>query len=170
MTKLEVISDAIKIGLPSLCTAVVAFLIAKFTRSHDFEKERRRRKQDFLERAAEPLDELTMRMESLLSSEETARSVDEQVKLKAQELLLKELELLEEAETKFGRIETKLLLVGFPECVEAFKAHQRCTIELKGAILARSQGREDRVAKSRDAWWESESRLRDQIVSAFRTL
>ena len=50
----QVLDDFIKIGLPSLCTAVVAFLIAKFTRSHDFEKERRRRKQDFLERAAEP--------------------------------------------------------------------------------------------------------------------
>jgi len=73
----QVLDDFIKIGLPSLCTAVVAFLIAKFTRSHDFEKEPKRRKQDFLERAAEPMDELTMRMESLLSLKETARSMDE---------------------------------------------------------------------------------------------
>jgi hypothetical protein len=33
---------------PSVCTAVVALLVARWTRSHEFEKERRRRKQDFL--------------------------------------------------------------------------------------------------------------------------
>jgi len=166
----QVLDDFIKIGLPSLCTASAALLIAKFTRSHDFEKERRRRKQDFLEQIAEPLDDLTMRMESVLSSEETVRSVDDPLKLRASELFLKELDLLDEAELKFGRIETKLALAGFPECLEAFRAHRHCTTKLQGAVLARSQGREDTVAGACKAWWQTESEFRHKIVSAFRAL
>jgi hypothetical protein len=92
------------------------------------------------------------------------------LKLAAREAFLKELNLLEEAEANFGRLETKLSLLGFPECVEAFKARRRRTIELRGAILARSQGREDSVGHAEKAWWESEFTLRERLVSAFHKL
>ena len=45
--------DFIKIGLPSICTAAVALLVSKFTRSHDLDKERRRRRQDALEKISD---------------------------------------------------------------------------------------------------------------------
>jgi hypothetical protein len=166
MTFPEVLDDAVKIGLG----AFSGWLIARGSRAHEFEKERRRRKQDFFEQVAEPLDDLTMRMESVLSSEETARAVNEQLKARAYELFLKEVDLLDEAQLKFGRIETKLALFGFPECLEAFKAHQRCTTKLKGAVLARSQCREDTVDRACEAWWETESEFRDKIVFAFGEL
>lgn len=53
MTLLEVLDDAIKIGIG----AFSGWLIAKGGRSHEFERERRRRKQDCLERFVEDLGE-----------------------------------------------------------------------------------------------------------------
>jgi hypothetical protein len=49
----QVTDDFIKIGLPSICTAAVALLVSKFTRSHDLDKERRRRRQDALEKISD---------------------------------------------------------------------------------------------------------------------
>jgi hypothetical protein len=49
----QVTDDFIKIGLPSICTAAVALLVSKLTRSHDLEKERRRRRQDALEKVSD---------------------------------------------------------------------------------------------------------------------
>src|SRR5437868_1498516 len=48
----QVTDDFIKIGLPSICTAAVALFVSKFTRSHDLDKERRRRRQDALEKVS----------------------------------------------------------------------------------------------------------------------
>lgn len=148
MTFLEVLDDAVKIGLG----AFSGWLIARGSRAHELERERRRRKQDFLERAAEALDDLTLRMESVLSSDDVVRAASENLKLRAQEAWLKDLDLLDEAETKFARLESKLALFEFPDCASAFKTHQHSTTELKGALLARSQGREDRVERARQSW------------------
>ena len=53
VTELEIISDAIKIGLPSLLTGLTAvFLFFWATRSHEREKERQRRRQNALEKVA----------------------------------------------------------------------------------------------------------------------
>jgi len=60
----QVTDDLIKVGLPvictatvavfaSICTAAVALLGFRFTRSHELEKERRRRRQDALEKISE---------------------------------------------------------------------------------------------------------------------
>jgi hypothetical protein len=49
----QVIDDFIKIGLPWICTAAVALLVSEFTRSHDLNKERRRRRQDALEKVSD---------------------------------------------------------------------------------------------------------------------
>jgi hypothetical protein len=166
----QVLDDFIKIGLPALCTASVALLIAKFTRSHDFDKERRRRKQDLFEQLAEPFDDLTMRMESVLSSEETVRKVDAQLKTRATESLLNDLDLLDEATLKFGRIETKVQFFDLADCVKAFKTHQHNTLKLKGAVFARYYGREDTVDEMCNAWWISENEFRSRITAAFRQL
>ena len=53
MTKLEVISDAIKIGLPTLLGGLIAAFTFWATRSHEREKERRRRRQDALEKVSD---------------------------------------------------------------------------------------------------------------------
>lgn len=166
MTFLEVLDDAVKIGLGTLC----GWWIARGGRAHEFEKERRRRKQDFLERAAEALDDLTLRMESFLSSEEVVRVVTEDLKLGAREAFLKDFDLLGEAEAKFARLESKLALFDSPQCTKSFKAHQHSTTKLKGALAARSQGRESNVESACDAWWETEREFREQTVSAFRAL
>jgi hypothetical protein len=52
----DVLSDAIKIGVPSLLTGVTAFAIARSSHAHDLEKERRRRKQDLLEQVADTFE------------------------------------------------------------------------------------------------------------------
>jgi hypothetical protein len=44
VTRLEVISDAIKIDLPSLLTRLTALFIARATRSHELKKESSRRR------------------------------------------------------------------------------------------------------------------------------
>ncbi len=49
----QVTDDFVKIGLPSICTAAVALLVSKFTRSHELDKERRRRRQDALEKVSD---------------------------------------------------------------------------------------------------------------------
>lgn len=56
MTGWEVLSDAIKIGVPSLLTGLTAFLIARTTRGHEFEKERRRRRQELIERSLDDFE------------------------------------------------------------------------------------------------------------------
>jgi len=53
VTKLDVASDAIKIGLPSLFTLLTAVFIFRATRSHEREKERQRRRQDALEKVSD---------------------------------------------------------------------------------------------------------------------
>jgi len=53
VTKWDVYSDAIKIGLPSLFTLLTAFFIFRATRSHEREKERQRRRQDALEKVSD---------------------------------------------------------------------------------------------------------------------
>src|SRR4030095_7827553 len=47
----QVADDFIKIGLSGIFAALVALLIAKFSRSHEMEKERRRRRQDTFEKS-----------------------------------------------------------------------------------------------------------------------
>ena len=49
----QVTDDFVKIGLPAICTAGVALLVSKFTRSQDLDKERRRRRQDALEKVSD---------------------------------------------------------------------------------------------------------------------
>jgi hypothetical protein len=49
MTWPEVASDAIKIGVPSLLTGVMTFIVARTSRSHELRKERRRQSQQVLE-------------------------------------------------------------------------------------------------------------------------
>jgi hypothetical protein len=68
VTKLEVISDAIKIGLPSLLTGLTAFFIARATRSHEREKESRRRRQDALEKISDDFQATHFSLEDLLAN------------------------------------------------------------------------------------------------------
>jgi hypothetical protein len=53
VTKLDVISDAIKIGLPVLGAGLIAAFTFFATRSHEREKETRRRRQDALEKISD---------------------------------------------------------------------------------------------------------------------
>jgi hypothetical protein len=65
MTKWDVLSDAIKIGLPSLITAVTAIRIARVTRSHELAKERLRRRQDALEKVSDDFQAACFRLSQL---------------------------------------------------------------------------------------------------------
>jgi hypothetical protein len=63
----QVTDDFVKFAIAPICTAAAAITLFILTRQHDFEKERRRRKQDFLLRVAEELDRLTLCLESAAS-------------------------------------------------------------------------------------------------------
>jgi hypothetical protein len=68
VTRLEVISDAIKIDLPSLLTRLTALFIARATRSHELKKESSRRRQDALEKISDDFQAAYSSLVDLLPS------------------------------------------------------------------------------------------------------
>ena len=77
MTGWEVLSDAIKIGVPSLLTGLTAFFIANSTRGHEFEKERRRRRQELIERSLEDFETVHAKLERLANLYQAFCAADE---------------------------------------------------------------------------------------------
>jgi hypothetical protein len=72
----QVIDDFIKIGLPAfftatvavfaaICTAAIALFGFRFTRSHELEKERRRRRQDALEKISDDFEAVCFNLGTL---------------------------------------------------------------------------------------------------------
>ena len=121
-TGYDVLNDLIKIGVPSIATGATAFLIARAARSHDFEKERRRRKQDFLEAVADTFADFQQKLQSSFSHtlavfnprpgvEEAARHAIERDSRQADREM-------QDAQTKLVGFQTKLRLLGFADCAD----------------------------------------------------
>jgi hypothetical protein len=124
MTWLEVIDDAVKIGLGGF----LGWLVTKGSRSHEFEKERRRRKQDCLERVVEDLDETESSIDMLMATAAVlvrARKENwhELQQAYAVQKMNENYEASTGAETKLYRSRSKLMVFGFVGCAKALEAY-----------------------------------------------
>ena len=136
MTWLEVVDDAVKIGLGGF----VGWLIARGSRSHEFEKERRRRKQDCLERVVEHLDETESSVEMLmvtaavLVNERKENTQEWQVRMS--EKVNENYEASNAAETKLYRSRSKLTVFGFVRCAKALKVYHSKIVSYFSRVFA----------------------------------
>ena len=168
----QVADDFVKFAIAPICTAAAAVTIFILSRKHDFEKERRRRKQDFLLRVADELDRLTLCLESAASlrrvvskGRDSGQQEMERVSIDA---LLKQVEEAERYESRFGMCETQLYLFEFSQCSEKFQAVTHATTKLKAALTTFTGEPEEQQAL-RD-WWDAEAKFREELVAVFKAL
>jgi hypothetical protein len=169
----EVINNFIKIGIPAICTAATAVLVTRFAQTHDIEKERRRRRQDFLLKAADELDRLKLSVTEALSLRGVVRELKktgagEERITNVIVSLLKQIDSVEAAESRFGRLETQFELFAFSRCSKAFSAYGNATMHLKKAITKMDDDPEEKGAIEK--WWAAEIDFRDELASAFKKL
>lgn len=133
MTWADVADTALKLGVPSLIAAViaagVAILLSRRSRAHEFERERRRRKQDCLERAIEDFDECDLAMDEyyviMLMAAGYKDNPNLAVLVQTPENQVAAANKTDAAELKFRRSTSKLEVFGFKKSCEALKAY--CT-------------------------------------------
>lgn len=133
----DVLSDAIKIGVPSLITGLVAYRIAKASRSHDFEKGRRQRRQDLLQEVADRYGDFRVKLESAFAI--TLSWNDSQsVSSGAREILGKDLIRIRnetnEAQLQLNRFQSKLRISGFHECARKLQEFDLDASGFKGLL------------------------------------
>jgi hypothetical protein len=145
-------------------------------RSHDFEKERRRRKQDCLERVVEDLDENQSALDSFLSSSLTAKQFknDENVALRrrAFEMLNVDTDKSVDAQMKLNRSVTKLTVFGFPDCSRSLGAYDTACTQLKvktNGFREENQTREEYDAARTELFTRRQA-LTDAVFAAFADL
>ncbi len=167
----QVADDFIKIGLPSLCTAGVALLIGKFTRSHEFEKERRRRKQDFLTSVADQFEEF----ESALRHVGTqfalfilAKSQNVPDATIRQQELLQSIDALNAIDDKLHRLGTKLDLFGFWKCRGILSDYEIRAGEYRAMLHEEDPDLPLEAAKIK--WMESAEQFRQTLAAAYNGL
>jgi len=132
VTKLEVISDAIKIGLPSLLTGLTAFFIARATRSHELEKESRRRRQDALEKISDDFQAAYFSLEDLLANYSTYVSFwNDPVRHTAAKGFWKSAAAIDAAIKNLYSIEGRLKLLQLKKCEETLGEYVKETIAAK---------------------------------------
>jgi len=134
----EVADTALKIGLSAAIGGGDAIFVSKSARLHDFEKERRRRKQDSLERAIEDFDECELALDDYHILSKTAASFqdspDLRVRAHVRENLLAAVDKAEAAEMKFRRSRSKLGVFGFRKCADALDAYSLAISKEKVAL------------------------------------
>jgi hypothetical protein len=173
MTFLEVLDDAVKIGLGGF----IGWLISKGTRSHEFEKERRRRKQDCLERVVEDLDEHQSAFYAWCSQCRSYRMVADKKDNPALEKAIlvtvnKRHNVHEEAETKLIRSRSKLIVFGFDRCAAALDAYHKKLISFVVVVHNFRAGTEklETYTAGRAEIRKYADNLRDSITKAFAGL
>jgi hypothetical protein len=133
VTKLEVISDAIKIGLPLLGAGLIAVFTFWATRSHEREKERQRRRQDALEKVSDDFQAACFTLSDLaknysayreLHNDPTARSV-------AIRHLFESGGAMDAATKNLHVIGGRLKLLGLEECEQVFTQFLNETIAFR---------------------------------------
>ncbi len=174
MTFLEVLDDAVKIGLGGL----TGWLIAKGTRSHEFEKERRRRKQDCLERVVEDLDEQQSAFGDWCVNCLTYRKITEQkeknpaMEQQSLKLVNHSNENSELARTKLIRSHSKLIVFGFHECAAALLAYNSKLLTFRVVVTAVRQSQKEMAEYSsgRDELRKCVDNIRATVTKAFEIL
>jgi hypothetical protein len=173
MTVLELLDDAVKIGLGSF----IGWWMAKSGYSHDFEKERRRRKQDCLERVMEDLDDTQSTLEDWSSLCLTYRTLAEKKEdPKVMQVCLKGVnaksELNEAARSKLLRSQSKLVVFGFDGCAKSLLAYNAKLLLFKVDVNAVRCGEKgmDIYAPGLTDLRKSVTNFRESVAKAFASL
>jgi len=117
----QVVDNFIKIGLPSICTAAVAFFGFWFTRSHELQKDRRRRRQDALEKISDDFQAACFTLSSLAREYSVYRESKSGMSL---EELYKTDDAIDAATKDLTVIGGRLKLLQLTKCDEAFGGFQ----------------------------------------------
>jgi hypothetical protein len=173
LTFLDVLDDAVKIGLGGF----IGWLISRGTRSHDFEKERRRRKQDCLERVVEDLDEAESSVDALAVSVVSQTEIDKTSDALGYSLQLQmtneRLDANRAAEVKLYRSRSKLVVFGFTRCSEALEAYHAEFLSYRaflGQRLTEGTTTIENQLSEREKLLTCVQQIRDSVTAAFSTL
>jgi hypothetical protein len=173
ITFLEVLDDAVKIGLGG----GIAWLISRRSRSHEFEKERRRRKQDCLERVIEDLDEQQSAFDAWCIACRTNRTVvdkkdDPALEKKTLISVNEKHDVSKAAEIKFIRSRSKLIVFGFDQCAAALDAYHTQLLRFAVVVHALRAGEEklETYHAGRADLKKYADRFRESVTKAFATL
>ena len=177
MTWPEVVDTALKIGLPAAIAATAAILVSRAAQSHDFEKERRRRKQDCLEGAIEDFDECDLASDEFWILSHTATSFmdnpDPNLRFQMGERLAASIEKTEAAEVKFRRSRSKLIVFGFQRCADALEAYCFAVSKEKVALQPmrdRGEGWETPLSQAHEERISAALAFRDAVVRELKLL
>jgi hypothetical protein len=168
----EVVDDAIKIGLPAL----TAWLIARGSRLHEFEKERRRRKQDCLEQIIENLAEQESAHDAFCVSSLAYGLATKEEKPDVAKVFLTNVNQNREqsdlAQTKLNRSRSKLIVFDFNECAASLQTYNRALGEFKTVLMEFRHGKKETEVYQSDRrkLRESADKLRQAVAKAFATL
>jgi hypothetical protein len=179
VTFLEVLDDAVKIGLGGFG----GWLIAKANRSHEFERERRRRKLDCLEAVMERLDDAEGAMTELCTASLTQKHFEH----KPANLTIHEHETLlagcmqdrtehsKRASAAFYRLEhyrTKLIVFGFVECADKLLSYCTEATSLRVVVNETVDGQKtiDDYVSARENFRKLADSLRAMLRAGFAML
>jgi hypothetical protein len=165
----DVLSDAIKIGVPSLLTGLVAFFIGRAARSHEFEKERRRRKHDFLEVLGDNLEDFDNSLAVLHAycADDFELSKTEEAKAK----FLAEYEACCEAGRKLDNLESRFQLMGFSDCIVVNELTRRAGMFVYSEIEKMRNGlAEPQIGLALDGFQAQATELREALALEYRKL
>jgi hypothetical protein len=172
VTFLEVLDDAVKIGLGGF----IGWLIARGARSHEFEKGRRRRKQDCLDRVIEDLDEqesaFTEWCVSSLAYLTQKKKGNPDMELATMKDRIEDHKKHEVAATKLNRSRSKLIVFGFDECAASLRDYQEKLREFMvvvNGVLNNKKELED-YPSGRPEVTKCADNVRAAVTKAFATL
>src|SRR5947207_154795 len=124
----DVTSDAIKIGVPSILTGVITYLISKRARVHQLDRERRRRQQDSLERSLDEFEAVHTRYERLShiyrSYCDASRHLQHDDDWTAMEKALTE---AGEMTVSLRSIQGRFVMMGFNQCSDAITNYEEAS-------------------------------------------
>lgn len=177
MTWPEVADTALKIGLPAAIAGTVAILVSRSGRLHDFEKERRRRKNDCLERAIEDFGDCDVAADEFYVLSHTAAAFkdnpDQNLRIQVSENLVRSVEKTEIAEAKLHRSRSKLEVFGFRVCADALEAYTFAVSKERVALEPMRKGEDGWQAPLADSHEERISKalaFRAAITDALKQL
>ncbi len=169
MTWPEVTDTAVKIGLPTTLTALTAIFLAKFSHSHDLEKERRKRKQDFLEKLGSDFDAYDSALDAMRSDDQVARRLPDS--LEAQRSLLNTYRAVDQAERGLSHLQSRLLMSGFPACYARLQEYEMATTLLKAAVSKQvGEDIEQSIIREVVAVSDSADAFRESLRDAYQGL
>jgi hypothetical protein len=150
--------------------------IRRGTRSHEFEKERRRQREDCLETVIEDLDEQESAFDMLWAAILTQRLVKEEGRINlnraSSKNTMKNEQRHEVALIKLNRWRSKLIVFGFDECVASLRAYHGAVVNFRvdhNAVRDGKKNLEEYTSGRRDLG-KSANSFREAVTKAFASL